>query len=156
MTQQRDPQLVDAMWRAADLKRAYLTQDRGKVAACLKGLDTSQMELVCGWLVLDHDQQFEDLGEPSMTVREIYAMATLAPLDTEVAVAAAVQRVREGETGIAGAVDDLALPDQIHAIAIETSVMLLEAFGRAGALQRLDAEALRREQTGYPRPYSIA
>ncbi|MFB6791742.1 hypothetical protein ACFCWT_34320 [Streptomyces olivaceus] len=156
MTQRRDPQLVNAMWRAVDLTRAYLAQDRDKVAACLKGLDTSQMEQIFGWLILDHDQWFEELGEPPVTVRELYSMAALAPMETEAAVAAAVQRVRAGEAGITGAVGNLALLDQVHAIAIETAVMVLEAFGRVGALQRLDTEALRYEQMGYPRPYPIA
>jgi hypothetical protein len=155
MMQWRDPQLVDAMWRAADLRRAYLAQDRDKVAACLTGLDDSQIERVCGWLILDHDQLFKELGEPPMTVREILAMATLAPLDTEVAVAAAVQRVRAGETGIADAVDGMALVDQAHAIAIQTAVMLLETLGRAGALQRLNTEVREYEQMGYLRPYPI-
>ncbi|MFD8609536.1 hypothetical protein [Streptomyces sp. NPDC059631] len=156
MTQQRDPQLVDAMWRANDLRRAYLDRDRARVAACLAGLAPGQIERVCGWLILDHDALFRELGEPPLTVREIYATATAAPLDTEVAVAAAVQRVTAGETGIADAVDGLALLDQVHAIAIQTAVILLEALGRDGALERFDTMALEYERMGYPRPYPIA
>lgn len=155
MTQTSDPQLVDAMWRAADLTRAYLVRDRGWIATCLSGLGDARIQRICGWLILDHDRLFDELCEPSMAAREIYAMAALAPLDTEAAVATAVQRVTAGETGIARAVENLEPVDQVHAIAISMAVMLLEALGYANALRRITADTAHYEQLGHPRPYKI-
>ncbi|MFE4664537.1 hypothetical protein ACFRI7_11775 [Streptomyces sp. NPDC056716] len=154
MTEHDDPWLIDAIWRAVDLKRAYLIPDRVQVAACLAGLDSSRLERVLTWLVLDHDILFCDLGEPSMSVRELDSVAALAPLETELAMMTAVRRVAAKETGLTGAVEGLALLDRVHAIAICTAVMLLEARGRTAALVWLDGETVRYEQMGYPRPYT--
>ncbi|WP_406186189.1 hypothetical protein [Streptomyces sp. NBC_01006] len=155
MTELDDPWLIDAIWRAADLTRAYLVQDRVQVATCLAGLDTSQLERVLTWLILDHDALFGALGEPSMSVRELDAVAALAPLETELAMTTAVRRVATKETGLTGAVEGLAPLDRVHAIATCTAVMLLEARGRTTAVAQLDAETVRYEQMGYPRPYTI-
>ncbi|GAU70698.1 hypothetical protein SSP35_22_00010, partial [Streptomyces sp. NBRC 110611] len=95
------------------------------------------------------------LGEPSMSVRELDAVAALAPLETELAMMTAVRRVATKEMGPTGAVEGLAPLDRVHAIAICTAVMLLEARGRTTALKQLDAETVRYEQMGYPRPYTI-
>lgn len=80
MSKPDDPYLIEAIWRAADLTRAYLVRNRAQVAACLSGLDANQMERVLAWLILDHDALFDDLGEPSMSVRELDAVVALAPL----------------------------------------------------------------------------
>lgn len=39
MTEPDDPWLIDAIWRAADLTRAYLVQDRVQVATYLTDLE---------------------------------------------------------------------------------------------------------------------
>ncbi|MFD7667813.1 hypothetical protein [Streptomyces sp. NPDC059788] len=150
-----DPWMVDAVWRASDLTRAYLTQDRARVAGCLAGLDTGRLERVLVWLVLEHDELFDRLGEPSMAVREIDAVAALAPVETELAMTTAVRRVAAKEAGLTRAVARLPPLDQIHAIAICTVVMLLEALGRSRALDQLDAETAHYERMGHPRPYTI-
>ncbi|OSZ59272.1 hypothetical protein OQI_17045 [Streptomyces pharetrae CZA14] len=155
MTERDDPWLIDAIWRAADLTRAYLVQDRIQVATCLTGLDTTRLERVLTWLILEHDALFDALGEPSMSVRELDAAAALAPLETELAMMTAVRRVATKEMGLTGAVEGLAPLDRVHAIAICTAVMLLEARGRTTALEQLDAETVRYQQMGYPRPYTI-
>lgn len=85
MTHPSDPLLVDAMWRAADLTRAYLAQDRARVASCLTNLDTGLLERIAGWLVLDHDQLFVRLGEPTMSLSRLKDVAALAPAETEFA-----------------------------------------------------------------------
>ncbi|WP_329021759.1 MULTISPECIES: hypothetical protein [unclassified Streptomyces] len=41
-----DPLPVEAIWRAADLTRAYLVQDREQVSACLTGLDRALLDRV--------------------------------------------------------------------------------------------------------------
>ncbi|MCY0935944.1 hypothetical protein [Streptomyces sp. H34-S4] len=155
MTEFDDPWLVDAMWRATDLTRAYLSQNRAQVEACLAGLDTGRLERVLAWLVLDHDEFFDRLGEPSMAVREIDAAAALSPMENEFATTAAVRRVSARETGLAAAVGDLALPEQVHAISVCTVVMALEALGRVRALEEIDAKAVEYERMGYPRPYPV-
>jgi hypothetical protein len=144
------------MWRAVDVTRAYLARDRAGVAACLTGLDTGRLEYVLAWVVLRHDELFETLGEPSMGVREIGAVAALAPPEAEFATTTAVHRVAARETGLARAVEGLALVDRVHTLAVCTVVMLLEAVGHATALERLDEEAGEYERMGYPRPYTIA
>ncbi|MER7998361.1 hypothetical protein [Streptomyces sp. NPDC095613] len=157
MTETDDLWLVDSMWRAADLKRAYLTQDRAGIAACLADLDTGQLERVLVWLVLNHDDLFGELGEPSMAVREIGAAAALAPMEVEFAVTTAVRRVATKEKrGLTQAVEGLPLQDQIHTIVICTVVMLLEAFGRTRALEKLHEESVAHERMGNPRPYTIS
>ncbi|MFI2215184.1 hypothetical protein ACH47A_36430, partial [Streptomyces sp. NPDC020141] len=70
--------MVDAIWRASDLTRAYLGRDSAQVTGCIAGLDTGRLERVLVWLVLDHDRLFDDLGGPSMSVREIDEAAALA------------------------------------------------------------------------------
>ncbi|CAM5307181.1 hypothetical protein [Streptomyces abikoensis] len=150
-----DPRLVDAMWRAADLTRAYLDHDRAQVSACLANLDTDRLKHVLAWLILTHDELFDELGEPSMAVREIDAAAALAPMETEFATTAAVRRVAAREAGLAHAVEGLAPLDQAHTVAICTVVMLLEALGRARALEHVDAETEEWERMGHPRPYPI-
>ncbi|MEU1129544.1 hypothetical protein ABZ383_06705 [Streptomyces sp. NPDC005900] len=152
MTETEDLPLVHAMWRAADLTRAYLSHDRGQVARCLAGLDIPQLERVLTWLILDHDALFGELGEPSMSVRELDGMGALAPLETELAVMTAVRRVATGEMGLTEAVESLVPLDRVHALAICTAVMLLEARGRSAALESLDATTARYGQMGYPRP----
>ncbi|MER7048336.1 hypothetical protein [Streptomyces jumonjinensis] len=155
MTIGDDPWMVDAMWRAADLTRAYLAQDRTRIADCLADLDTGQLERVLAWLVLTHDDLFDDLGEPPMTVREIDTAAALAPVETELATTAAVRRVTAGKTGLAHAVEELTLLDQIHTVAICTAVILLEAHGRTHALKHADTQTADYERMGHPRPYTI-
>ncbi|WP_381805355.1 hypothetical protein [Streptomyces niveus] len=155
MTQPDAPCLIDAMWRATDLTRAYLTEDRAQVAGCLAALGTDRLEQVLAWLVLTHDQHFDTLGESSMGLREIDAVAALAPPEVEFATTTAVRRVAARETGLVRAVDDLGLTDQIHAIAICTVVLLLEALGRTTALEQHNEEAASYERMGYPRPYTI-
>lgn len=155
MTEFDDPWLVDAMWRATDLTRAYLSQNRAHVEACLAGLDTGRMERVLAWLVLDHDELFERLGEPSMAVREIDAVAALSPVENEFATTSAVRRVALREKGLTAAVGDLALSDQVHAISVCTAVMALQALGRVRALEEVDEKAVEYERMGYPRPYPV-
>lgn len=143
------------MWRAIDLTRAYLAQDRAQVEACLTGLDADRLELVLAWLILNHDELFDRLGEPFMAMREIDAVAALAPLETELAITTAVRRVATKETGLLRAVEGLAPLGRIHTIATCTVVMLLGAFGRANALEQIDEDAVEYERKGYPRPYTI-
>ncbi|CQR61811.1 hypothetical protein [Streptomyces leeuwenhoekii] len=151
MTEPEDPRLIHAMWQALDLTRAYLSQDRVQVARCLAGLDISQLERVLTWLILDHDALFDELGQPPMLMRELGRMGALAPLETELAMMTAVRRVATGE-GLTEAVEGLVPLDRVHAIAICTAVMLLEARGRSAALESLDAATMRYKQMGYPRP----
>ncbi|WP_031045616.1 hypothetical protein [Streptomyces sp. NRRL F-5650] len=155
MTHPSDPLLVDAMWRAADLTRAYLAQDRSQIAACLRDLDTSLLERIAGWLVLDHDQLFVRLGEPTMSVSRLKDAAALAPAETSVATSTAIHRAAAGETALTHALEGLALPDQIHALTICIVVMLLEAHGRTNALVEINHMTADYEQRGYPRPYLI-
>ncbi|WP_405421451.1 hypothetical protein [Streptomyces erythrochromogenes] len=150
-----DPCLVDAMWRAADLTRAYLAQNQAQVEACLAGLDTSQLERVLTWLVLDHDDFIDRLGEPLMAVSAIDAVAALSPMENEFATTAAVRRVAARETGLAVAMGELALPDRVHAVSVCTVVMALQALGRVRALEEVDAKAVTYERMGHPRPYPI-
>lgn len=150
-----DPWLVDAMWRAVDLRVAYLSQDRARVVTYLAGLDDTRLERVLAWMSVHHDEIFEQLGEPSLTVREIETVAALAPAEVELAVTTAVRRVAAGKTGLARTVSELAPLDSIHALAICTVVMLLEAVGRTGALESLDAETAEFRRVGQPRPYPI-
>lgn len=147
--------MVDAVWRAADLTRAYLAQDRARVADGLTDLDTGRLERVLAWLILTHDDLFDTLGEPSMSVREVKAVAALAPPETEFATTTALHRVAAEETGLTKAVESLAPLDRVHAIAICTVVMQLEAFGRTTALEQLDKETAEYERMGHPRPYTI-
>ncbi|WJV51745.1 hypothetical protein [Streptomyces flavofungini] len=149
-----DPWLIEAIWRSADLTQAYLVQDRVQVAVCLEGMDTVRLERVLMWLVLEHDALFDELGEPSMLVRQLDAVGALAPPETELTMMAAVHRVAAGEKGLTAALEGLALPDRVHALAVCTVVMLLDALGRTKALEHLDAQAARYEQMGHPRPYT--
>lgn len=89
-----------------------------------------------------------------MGVRNLNELAALAPPETEFATATAVRRVAAGETGLTRALEDLALPDCVHAIAICTAVMLLEAHGPTGALKHLDEQAAAHEREGRPRPHT--
>nr|BFD88369.1 hypothetical protein StreXyl84_77700 [Streptomyces sp. Xyl84] len=155
MTNPSDPLLVDAMWRAADLTRAYLAQDRARVADCLTGLDTGLLERIGSWLVLDHDQLFTKLGKPAMSVSRLKAVAALAPAETEFATSTAIHRVAAGETGLTRALESLALPDQIHALTICIVVILLETYGRTRSLAEIDDMTTDYEQRGYPRPYPV-
>lgn len=155
MTDTDDPWLVDAMWRATDLTRAYLTPDRARVAACLTELAGDRLDRVLVWLILDHDALFDRLGEPSMAVREIDAVAALAPMEVEFATTTAVCRVAAKEARLAQAVEGLAPLDRVHAVAICTVVMLLDALGRTTALEQLDEETVKYERMGHPRPYTI-
>ncbi|MFJ7589513.1 hypothetical protein ACIQZO_19455 [Streptomyces sp. NPDC097617] len=156
MAETDDSWLVDAVWRATDLTRAYLAQDRAQIEACLAGLSSGRMELVLAWLVLEHDELCDRLLTPLMSVREIDAVAALSPVENEFAITAAVRRVAAREMGLTAAVDGLALPEQIHAIAVCTVVMALEAIGRARALDEVDVKAMEYERMGYPRPRPAA
>lgn len=147
-----DEQMLTAVWRAMDLTRAYLTEDRAQVAECLTGVDSSDLEGVMAWVGLEYDAHFDALGEPMMSVRELDAAAALTPPETELAVTTAVRRVAKGKAGLIEAVADLELLDQVHAIAICTTVMLCEAHGRPEALRQFDAQAASYQQMGYPRP----
>lgn len=151
---EEDPRLIDAMWHAADLTRAYLGQDRAGIAACLAGLDVVGQEHLLAWLILNHDAVFDDLGKPDMSVREMDAVAGLAPPGFEFATTTAVRRVAAKETGLVQAVEGLELAERVHAIATCTVVMLLGTVGRAAALQHLDGETAGYERMGYPRPAS--
>ncbi|WP_405021344.1 hypothetical protein [Kitasatospora sp. NBC_00070] len=145
-------EMVAAMWRAADLTRAYLTEDRAAVGKCLAGVEADGLDRLLAWLVLDHDWFFTELGEPAVPVLLIEAMAALAPPESEFAVTTAVRRVASGETGLAAAVEGLHhCVDQVHAVAVCTVVMLVEAFGRAGALDLLDGDAAEFVSKGYRR-----
>lgn len=62
--------------------------------------------------------------------RALDAVAALAQPETEFATAAVVRRAKE--TGLARAVEGLALLDQIHTVTVCTTVMLPEVLGRAG------------------------
>ncbi|MDT0318529.1 hypothetical protein [Streptomyces millisiae] len=143
-----DRWLVDAMWRATDLTRAYLAQNRSLIATCLTGLDAGRLERVLAWLVLDHDELFDTLGGPSMAVRQINGLAALAPLEHEFATTTAIRRVAAKESTLTQALEDLAPLDRIHTIAICTAVMLLEAYGSAHALKQLDDDAAHYEHLG--------
>ncbi|GAV38267.1 hypothetical protein Saa2_01146 [Streptomyces acidiscabies] len=90
-----------------------------------------------------------------MTVRDIYEVAALAPPEIEFATTTAVRRVAMKESTLLGALKSLALLERIHAVTINTVVMLLETHGRTKALKLLDEEALDCERKGYPRPYPI-
>jgi acyl-coenzyme A synthetase/AMP-(fatty) acid ligase len=150
-----DPWIVDAMWRANDLTRAYLARDRARVAACIVGLGGDRLERVLIWLSLDHDALFTDLGEPSMGMSEAAALAALAPAEVEFATTTALRRVVTKEAGFLRALEGLAMLDQIHVLAICTAVMLLETYGRAGALERLDGQTAEYSRRGHLRPYVI-
>ncbi|WP_018569208.1 hypothetical protein [Streptomyces sp. PsTaAH-124] len=153
MTQPSDPLLVETIWRAADLTRAYLAQDRARVAACLVGLDSGLLDRVHDWLILDHDQLFQQLGEPTMTVSRLKATAALAPAEIEFATSTAIHRVAAGETGLALALESLGQLDRIHALTVCMAVMLLDAYGRGGALAEIDEMTAGYEERGFLRPY---
>lgn len=147
--------MVDAMWRSADLTRAYLVRDRARVAAVLAGLDDDGLDHVLTWLVLDHDALFDGFGEPFLSVREIGALAALAPVEAELAVTTAVRQVAAGTTGLARAVAMLDPVHRVHAVAISTAVILLDAQGGpAGAVAWIDNETARYKRLGHVRPYA--
>ncbi|WBB60297.1 hypothetical protein O7599_33070 [Streptomyces sp. WMMC500] len=77
---------------------------------------------------LDHDKRFGELGEPSLTVRQIRAVAGLAPVETELAVTTALHRITTGDRGFPQALEALEMRDRIHALAIWTAVMLQRYF----------------------------
>ncbi|MEU6437407.1 hypothetical protein ABZ874_24160 [Streptomyces albidoflavus] len=133
----QDQRLVDAMWCAADLTGAYLAGDRQGVVTCTAGVDADGLDHLLAWLIMDHDMIFDDLGEPAMGLPAIDALAALAPAELEFAATTALRRVARRETGLTDAVAALARPEQIHTIAVCTAVMLLEAYGRPGALNHL-------------------
>jgi hypothetical protein len=155
MTAPDDPWMVDAIWRATDLTRAYLDRDRALVAACLTGLDTARLERVLSWLSLDHDDIFDMLGEPSMGMRTIDALAALAPPEIEFATTTAVRRVAAKEVGVVDALEALALLDRVHALAICTAVLLLEGLGHSKAREHLDEYTADYERMGHLRLYTI-
>jgi hypothetical protein len=145
--------VVEGMWRATDLTRAYLTEDRAGVEACLQGLDALQMEHLLAWQVLEHDMLFGDLGEPSMSVPVLDAVAAVAPADCEFVMTMAVREAIAAGTGLSGRLETFAMPAQIHTLSVCMAVMLLEAHGRQGALQFVDAAAEDYARRGFPRPY---
>jgi hypothetical protein len=156
MTNPDDPWVADAMWRAADLTRAYLAQDRARVAACLTDLPSDLLERVLIWLVLDHDALVDELEQQPMAVRAIGAVAALAPLETELATTTALHQVAAKRKTLTQALEGLAPLDCIHAVAICTVVMQPDAVGRTTALEQLDEETARWTRMGHHRPYTIA
>ncbi|MEU4352902.1 hypothetical protein [Streptomyces sp. NPDC023838] len=86
-------------------------------------------------------------------MRGIDAAAALAPLETGFATAEAVRRAKEA--GLACVVEGVALLDQIHTVAVCAVVTMLEAYGRAGALERVDADTAEYERRGYAKPYPL-
>jgi hypothetical protein len=150
-----DPHLVEAVWRAADVTRAYVRGDRDAVTAALAGLDTTRTERLVRWLGLDCAELFDSLGEPDLAVRRIDRVAAAAPVETELALTTLVREVGARETGLLGAVEGLEPMDRAHALAVLTAVMLLDAVGHAGALARLTAATTYFERLGFPRPYSL-
>ncbi|MFC8449143.1 hypothetical protein [Kitasatospora sp. NPDC057223] len=156
MTDAEDRATVDAMWRAADLTRAYLAEDRAMVEKILAEVDTDALDSILAWLIISHDELFDGLGEPSLSVRGFEAVAALAPPESEFAVTTAVRQVASGEIGLHAAVEDLGRrEDQIHAVAICSTTMLLEAVSRTDALQMLDKDTAEYVRKGHPRPYTI-
>ncbi|MFC8450227.1 hypothetical protein [Kitasatospora sp. NPDC057223] len=156
MTDAGDRVTVDAICRAADLTRAYLARERAVVEGLLAGVDGGVLDGVLAWLVLDHDDLFAELGEPSMPVRGFDAVAALAPAESQFAVTTAVRRVASGDAGLAAVVEELGRrEDQAHAVAICTTVMLLEAVGRTEALRILDEDTAQYIRRGHPRPYTL-
>lgn len=122
----------------------------------LVGLDDARLECVLAWVTVHHDELFEGLEEPSLTVREIETVAALAPVEVEFAVTTAVRRVAAGGVGLGRAISGLALLDGIHALAVCTVVMSLEAFGRTQALAMVDTEIAELEGSGRVRPYPMS
>ncbi|MET8696934.1 hypothetical protein ABZV65_30840 [Streptomyces bauhiniae] len=156
MTKRFDPELVDAMWRAIDLTRAYLLGDSRRIALYLADLETSRLPHVLAWLLLEHDQHLDRLGGPTMNVQLIDTVAAAAPLEVEFEVTAAVRRVAAKEVRLTQALEDLERPlNQVHAITIYTAAMMAEGYGRDAAVQQLDHDAAGYELIGYPRPYPI-
>lgn len=150
-----DPQLSEGIWRAIDLTRAYAVGDSEAVARHLAGLDTAMLELVFSWLVLRYDDALE-LMDSTMEVRQINAVAALAPPEHEFAVTTATRRIADGECGMKDAVAGLPLLDRIHAMAVYTVVTIQQQLGSVGALEFLDAAAQRATELGMPRPYELS
>ncbi|MER5494272.1 hypothetical protein [Streptomyces sp. NPDC002490] len=141
-----DLMVVDTMWTAAKLNRAYLSQDSTRIATCLDEAkrDVHHLEHVVVWCSLQHDDLFAELGEPSMSSRALTVTAALAPPEVEFAVTTALRRV--AEIGLRRAVGALDLSHQAHALAICSTVLMMEAFGRTEALKRLDNDDAMREE----------
>ncbi|MEU8138199.1 hypothetical protein [Streptodolium elevatio] len=134
-----ETELHAAVRLSVNLLRAYVTRDQAAVHRALEGLDRQRLEQVLAVLIVGHDVNFDELGEPSHSVKALRATAALAPIDAELAVTTAVDRVATGESGFLGAVADLDdLTGQIHTMAVTTAVMLTDALGAAGALQETD------------------
>ncbi|MEU2721857.1 hypothetical protein [Streptomyces smyrnaeus] len=92
-----NPFPAEAMWRAADLTRAYLTQNRARVRHAPPMWTPTGWSAALAWLALDHDALFDDLGEPSMAVRHLDAVAALArPLPAE----GLLRHVRQRAAGV--------------------------------------------------------
>ncbi|MFI9833795.1 hypothetical protein ACIHIX_39620 [Streptomyces sp. NPDC051913] len=145
--------VAEGMWRATDLTRAYLDQDRVRVGACLDGLDSVQVEHLLVWQVLEHDMLFDDLGEPSMSVRVLDEVSALAPVDCEFVMTTAVREAVAAGTGLSSRLQEFAVAAQVHALTVCMVVMLLEAHGRHGALEFVAASAEDFVRRGFPRPY---
>ncbi|WP_331763061.1 hypothetical protein OHA19_42255 (plasmid) [Streptomyces sp. NBC_00012] len=79
----------------SDLTRAHLAGNRDRVAACIAGLGTDRLERVLAWIILDHDALFDELGEPSMGMSEVDALAASAPEEVEFATTTALRRVAQ-------------------------------------------------------------
>lgn len=134
-----ETELQAAVRRAVDLLKGYVTRDQAEIHNALERLDKQRLEQVLAVLIVGHDVNFDELGEPSHSVKALRATAALAPLDAELAVMTAVDRVAAGKSGFLEAVADLDdLAGQIHALAVTTAVMLTDALGTAGALQEAD------------------
>ncbi|MFF7764278.1 hypothetical protein [Streptomyces griseorubiginosus] len=145
---------VEGMWRATDLLWAYLAEDQTRVRAGLEGLDREQLAHTLGWQALDHDMLFADLGEPSMSVPLLDAVAALAPVECEFMMMTAVRGAAAANTGLmSSGLEDFPMAAQIHALTVCMAVMLMEAHGRHGALKFVAASADDYVRRGHPRPY---
>ncbi|MEW2570228.1 hypothetical protein [Streptomyces sp. NPDC047070] len=146
--------LAEGMWRATDLMWAYLAEDRTQVRAGLEGLDSDHLAHTLAWQARDHDWLFDDLGEPSMSVPLLDAVAALAPVDCEFMMTTAVRKGVAAGTGLAySGLGDFPTAAQIHALTVCMAVMLLEAHGRQGALGFVAASAENYVRRGHPRLY---
>lgn len=146
--------VVEGMWRATDLTWAYLTEDQTQVRASLEGLDSDQLAHTLAWQSLDHDMLFDDLGDPSMSVPLLDAVAALAPLDCEFMMTTAVRKAAAAGTGlVSSGLETFPTSAQIHALTVCMSVMLLEAHGRHGAQEFVTTSVDNYVRRGHPHPY---
>ncbi|MER7694766.1 hypothetical protein [Streptomyces sp. NPDC097610] len=90
-----DPRMNEAAWRALDLMRAYAARDRAAVVEHLAHLEADQLEYAGGVLIAMYNDTrhiLTDTGQPcnpATVVREVDAVARLAPAEHESPVTAA-------------------------------------------------------------------